>query len=368
MLKPYSAGIRDPLGRVFVVPQGVIVSVEHILWSQKILVYQAHLSATHRKFLISNAPGENSAEKFLLLDRNLISYASELFSEEPRDPEARKMVLAVLLYMHLCRFTPSALSALHEFESQNPGITAHEDAVACCQSLAASVETYVKLFKGEIKHLTIEDIPPAMRSIDFIDPNEQFTFPPSWLWSYAAVLKLALLERDTTLNKVGKMKSFLEWIHHKLFFSPPFWFVASHFLGARHGKSIIKRVGTSDLTELKKNAQNAAWDLNLLFEWLIKLRAQQFCVLASRDKSLRMIAARMRDTVLAKPGHARSILSVDWPNPKDVDCLMDVMNRYHANLDDSSRPANQGLSREYYPQLIDSLEKELGLPLGHAGL
>lgn len=351
----------DKSGKRFTIPDSSIHRIETILWESKVFVHQTELPARLRNSLISHAPTKNSRTKYILFDRNIASAAAQLFNDTPRDRQDRDIALAVILFMRLCKFTPSALSALHEYESQNQGIQAYNEAVSFCRSLAASIDAYLDVLNANSKCLKLTDVPDNLEFDAFTGGGTDFQFSSTWLCSYAATLKLAALERDSSVSKRKKLEKFLAWVYHHFFFTPPLWAVASQFLGVRREQSIIKNIGTEDISKLRKNIRNSAWDINVLLEWHLKSKRQEFCILASRDTALRRTATRMRDMVFSRPDQVRHILSEDWPASKDVDSIVGVITEYIDQLDDPLRPVNCGLSREYYQQMIIALENDLGL-------
>lgn len=344
------------------ISQSIIHRIESILWKSSVLVHQVEMPARCRKSLLSNSPATVKRQKYILFDRNVASDAAALFVESHRASEAREIAVAVILFLRLCSFTPSALSALHEFESQYPGMHAHSESVAFCRSISASIDALLNILDSKAKCLALSDVPKNLVFDEFNESEAKFEHSSTWLCSYAATLKLAILERDDSIGKRTKMEQFLNWIHHHFFFTPPLWFVASQFLGVRRQKGIIAGIRTTNTSMLSKHVRNAAWDLNILMEWHQNFTEKRHCVLASRDIALRNVATRLRCERFAGAEQVRRILADDWPVHKDIEYLVGAMTYYQSQLDDPSRPANTSLSRQYYQTLIHSFESQLSIP------
>ena len=346
-------------GKPFPLRASDIHQIETTLWKHSILCYQAELPARLRRSIISNINADNKGPQYLLLDRNIVTGIVNLFDPSPKDPALRKIAVAITLFIRLCKFTPGALTALQEYESQHPGLEAYNDVVNFGRALMSPIEKHLEVLNGDAACLDLRDVP----SIPFTPYKEHeatFDFSSMWFVSYVVVLKLVALERDHRLTKIQRFEAFLQWIHECFSFAPPIILVASQFLGSRTCGSVIKSALTTDYTKLKATIRNAAWDLSMLLEWHMHGKRAEFCVLASRDAAMRKIAIRMRDIFLRNTTELL-ILSDDWPQKNESGRVLEILQGYRADLDNPKRPANTKLSRDYYKSLVQSLQIELGI-------
>jgi hypothetical protein len=360
-----SEGIKvKRLPYIFEIPQSDIHQIESILRVNSAFCFPIDLPSRQRYSLVSNMHGREPLEKWMLLDRNILSDIGNFFSNDIKDKKSRQLAVAISIFMRLCGFLPAALPALEEFESLHSADNAYTDVTTFGKAFCAPIERHLDLLNGRSLKLEESDVPATLLFPALPDDPPQFMYPDSWLFSYIAVLRITSLERDENLSGIERMQEFLKWLFERFIFTYSSFLVASQFFGVRRERSIMKGLRTDNAQKLRRQVRNAGWDLNILHDWQVRIKRQEICVLASRDDALRKLARKIRTIWSAGINTDKLLLCEDWPNKKEAALIMEQLNRYLPRLDDSARPANLGLGRKDYEKMVAENELELGISGG----
>lgn len=319
------------------------------------------MPAKLRKSLVTNLPASSKTEKDILIDRNIASDIANFFEANCQDWQSREIALALVLFMNICKFRPAALPALQEFESVHRTGEAYIEVTKFCRAFSVSPEHHLKLLNKLSLNLENSDVPLTLKFPPLQPDTTPLKMSQQWLLSYITVLKLSVLERDSSISPIMKMEQFISWVYDNFIFTPPLLLTASQLFSPHRDVCIVKGTQSNSPDKLRKNIRNAAWDLHILHEWHIRVKKKEMCLLATRDTGLKKLANKLRTLKAGSPVQERLLLKEEWPTNKNIIRIYDLLKKYATDLENPNRPANSGLTYEYYLNLRTQLETQLGI-------
>lgn len=295
----------------------------------------------------------------MLMDRNVFSRVVNLAQGKVSGP-SHKLPAAVMAFAQCADILIEPNFALYEYAA----VTSPNLSVGELEVFRAADNIHPRLYTDVA--LGRADRIPVAQAIEVQGADTLQAAlsrrPHRWRFDYTALLKVALLELSS-LAPHEKLLRLLEWMHQEFFFSATaLGFASYYFSPKKRRRGMLKQLRSPDRRAALVGVQNAAWDLNLIGEWLRKVRAQDqdktIWLLCSLDEALREIAKRQ----IAQGGDIEvdlhRLFSDDWGveiGPRIADAYL----RFQTDCESKNRLANSPFTSQDGDRMIAELEHAL---------
>jgi hypothetical protein len=196
--------------------------------------------------------------------------------------------------------------------------------------------------------------PPPVKSVDFDMPLRR------WRRNYVIALKIAELALRGGKAE-SQMTELLRWMYQDFLIGGPAAILAAHYIAPNSDrKGLLKSVRSPDRERAVGGVRNAAWDLTLLSDWLVRVQEQaqrnELSLLSSLDRKLVEFARLLTDEPPEEPS-AASPLSMIFESLWGAAAGRRLSTLTENYLSDAGNPARQ-LNRPEEVGYVDRLIRE----------
>lgn len=224
----------------------------------------------------------------IVIDRNLLIAARELFDERKAQTERHKFFLSMLAYAIFTNSIFDPTITVYEGGAKE-GINPIDDTLKLRTVDNIPLDTVLDLLFGNIPRFSDNDINEAKSLTKPLNPqllNEDYNKQLNlFKQNYPYMLKAALLMRQPGLNLYQKIKYFFDWMMNEFITNAAaITFVIYVF---NYGR-LIKKYNTNNFQQLIDAIKNATWDLTLIsyLKEQAKESPNRYYLLSSLDKYL----------------------------------------------------------------------------------
>ncbi len=232
----------------------------------------------------------NGIQTILLPDRNVVSRMAQAAKGLPLDQHGRNAA-AILAFAQCLDFQIEPSIAFHEmaFNEGNPAALDELGWFKVADN--GSPHEWVAAGLAQTDRIHNVGTPPAVEQLDLAKPIKR------WRRNYIAVMKMAELELNGSLNAIQKVTALMQWMRDEFILAGPAAILAFLYFAPNSPprKRLLKGIRSKNRSEALVGAKNAAWDITYLSDFARRVNedggaGQTRYIFATFDKRLRDLA------------------------------------------------------------------------------
>jgi hypothetical protein len=242
----------------------------------------------------------SGTKTILLADRNVFTRWLALMNGAVAEPEHR-VVAAVMAFAQCAGILIEPSLALYEAAATAGSNVANEELrqFRIADNLEPICWADVALARASKLSLTQQATPPSLEPVDFEMPLRR------WRRNYVIALKVAELALRGGKAE-SQMTELLRWMYQDFLIGGPAAILAAHYLAPNSDrKGLLKNVRSSNRERAVLGVRNAAWDLTLLSDWIVRVQEQvqrnELSLLCSLDRKVVEFARLLTDEPPEEP-------------------------------------------------------------------
>lgn len=236
----------------------------------------------------------SKTKTILLADRNVFTRWLGLLNGAVAGPEHR-IAAAVMAFAQCAGIMIEPNIALYEAAATAGSNAVNEELRQFRIADNLEPECWADVALGRSTKLSFTQHPesPAIQSVDFEMPIHR------WRRNYIIVLKVAELALRGGRAE-SQMTELLRWMYEDFLIGGPAAILAAHYLAPNSDrKGLLKNLWSPDRERAVLGVRNAAWDLTLLSDWIVRVQAQErrneLSLLCSLDRKVVEFARLLTD-------------------------------------------------------------------------
>jgi hypothetical protein len=292
----------------------------------------------------------------LLADRNVLTRWLALLKGAVAGPEHR-IVAAVMAFAQCADILIEPSLALCEAAATAGGNAANAELrqFRIADNLEPECWADVALGRSTKLSFTQQPDPPSIQSVDFDMPLRR------WRRNYVIALKIAELALRGGRAE-SQMTELLRWMYEDFLIGGPASILAVQYLAPNSDrKGLLKNLWSPDRERAVLGVRNAAWDLTLLSDWIVRVQEQErrneLSLLCSLDRKVVEFARLLTDEAPEKPT-AVSPLSRIYESLWGPAAGRRLATLAESHLNDAGNPARQLNRPEEVGHYVDRLIQE----------
>lgn len=242
----------------------------------------------------------SGTETILVADRNIFTRWLALLNGAVARPEHR-VVAAVMAFAQCASAMIEPNIALYEAAATIGSNAANEELrqFRIADNLEPAYWAEVALGRASKLSFTQQDDTPPVKPVDFETPLRR------WRRNYVITLKIAELALRGGKAE-SQMAVLLRWMYEDFLIGGPATILAAHYLAPNNGRrGLLKNLWSSNRERAVLGVRNAAWDLTLLSDWVIRVQEQkrrnELALLCSLDRKVVEFARLLTDEPPEEP-------------------------------------------------------------------
>ena len=242
----------------------------------------------------------SGTETVLVADRNIFSRWLALLNGTVAGPEHR-VVAAVMAFAQCAGVMIEPNIALYEVAATAGSNAANEELrqFRIADNLEPSYWAEVALGRASRLSFTQQGDTLSVKPIDFETPLHR------WRRNYVITLKIAELALRGGRAE-SQMAELLRWMYEDFLIGGPAVILAAHYLAPNSDRrGLLKNLWSSDRDRAVLGVRNAAWDMTLLSDWVVRVQKQErrneLALLCSLDRKVLEFARLLTDEPVEEP-------------------------------------------------------------------